>query len=75
VVKEFGALLPPDRLQLVDADAQADLELNLPKRGALSIVRLEEDVGYKPAYDLRQGLATSLPWWREMVELEQNAKG
>jgi nucleoside-diphosphate-sugar epimerase len=75
VVKEFGALLPPDRLQLVDADAQADLELNLPKRGALSIARLEEDVGYKPAYDLKQGLATSLPWWREMVELEQNAKG
>ncbi len=75
VVKEFAALLPPGRLELVDGESEADLILSLPKRGALSIARLNDDVGYKPAYDMKRGLETSLPWWRAMVELEQNAKG
>lgn len=63
-------ILPTFQYRRVEAGEAADIELHLPNRGALDISRLESDVNYAPAFDLRQGLVTALPWWRKMVELE-----
>lgn len=75
VFDELSALLPPGTFQFGNDSAEADLDLRLPNRGALDISRLKNDVGYKPAYDLRQGLAESLPWWRAMIQQENTARG
>ena len=75
VFDEFSALLPPGTFQFIEDGGEVDLELHLSNRGALDISRLNRDVGYKPAYDLQQGLAASLPWWRAMIQIENNTRG
>ena len=39
-------------------------EMVAPKKGALDITRARTVLGYRPKYDLRQGLAANVEWYR-----------
>jgi len=39
-------------------------EMVAPKKGALDITRARTVLGYQPKYDLRQGLAANIEWYR-----------
>jgi nucleoside-diphosphate-sugar epimerase len=39
-------------------------EMVAPKKGALDIARARTVLGYQPKYDLRQGLAANIEWYR-----------
>ena len=39
-------------------------EMVAPKKGALDITRARKVLGYQPKYDLRQGLAANIEWYR-----------
>lgn len=69
VVAQLKLLIPGARFEWVGSDESADVDTRSdPRRGPLDILRLRQDVGYEPAYDLKQGLQAALPWWREMIE-------
>jgi nucleoside-diphosphate-sugar epimerase len=39
-------------------------EMVVPKKGALDIIWARTVLGYQPKYDLRQGLAANIEWYR-----------
>lgn len=68
VIALLNGLVPNNHLEWVDAPDAAELNLgHVPHRGPLDISRLRDDVGFAPSYDLAQGIAASLPWWRAML--------
>ena len=56
VLRNWTCSFHRENLYLWMRTSKSDIDLKLSNRGALDISRLKNDVGYKPAYDLEQGL-------------------
>lgn len=61
VVSEIGRALQAEALVQLGA---RPTPLHDPPRLTARVVRLRDEVGWSPAYDLARGLATTIEWWR-----------
>jgi nucleoside-diphosphate-sugar epimerase len=46
--------------------------LSEPRRLAATVCRLRDEVGFRPAYSLDEGLAETIAWWRKTRAAEQS---
>jgi nucleoside-diphosphate-sugar epimerase len=70
VIAEVAAQLSAERLVALGA---LPAPPNEPPLLVADVRRLTEEVGWRPRYALRAGLAATIAWWRDELALEVNA--
>jgi len=70
VVAALRELAPEARIKVGGGDWKDDPFQALNLRGSLDITRAREDLGFKAAYSLKEGLAAYLDWWRALQAKE-----